>query len=273
MTAVRLRKGAEADRAEIKKWVQRLLADFVERIPAGVKFSAVMQLDESHVHLHILAVNIADPKLSANKLHVGKRAAEQWRAAHGAAQTIAPLPRPVLEARPLKPKRPKPSKNRVTLAKRAASYAEALADWAALCAEVERRNAEALAVWTRENDQHLHQERKKHPRDNLEKAVYRTAMASFQDRYFDAVGKPCGLLRHGPRNERLSTRQYAERKAHARQAARVEAAQQRLVLLNRKKSDSLEHKEHEQRREARRLEAQDAALNAKGDAQTLKQRS
>jgi len=197
------------DRAEVKKWTQLVVKDFVSRMPADIEFSAVLHLDEKYVHIHILALNMADPKLSANKLHVGKCAAAQWREEHGPAQTITSLPRPELEPRPSKPKRPKPSKNRMTQAKREAAYVEDLAAWEESCAEVEQRNGEVLDAWKRENDKYLHLKRKTQSRKHSDKAAYEAAMTSFQDRYYEAVGKPCGLLRHGPRMERLSTVQYS----------------------------------------------------------------
>ncbi|MCD1636955.1 hypothetical protein K7H91_24715 [Martelella mediterranea] len=48
--------------------------------------------------------------------------------------------------------------------------------------------------------------------------AYDDAMRALQDHYHDAVGKPCGLLRDGPRKERLSTVEHATRK---RQAAKL----------------------------------------------------
>ncbi|WP_156477455.1 hypothetical protein [Falsihalocynthiibacter arcticus] len=38
-----------------------------------------LHLDEGHVHVHILAMNTADRKLDANKLHAGKVAAAVHR--------------------------------------------------------------------------------------------------------------------------------------------------------------------------------------------------
>lgn len=243
MTSAEYLRGSDEVIAQIKTWADRLLRDFRARMPEGLAASAVMHLDEEHVHIHILAVDLADPKLSANKLHVGKRAAAAWRAAHGPAATLTSLPRPEPLSRPLKPKRPKPSKNRVTQARRAALYAEQIAAWQERCAEIERQNSEALATWSFENDRHLHKVRKNKAEKNSEKAAYEAAMTSFQDDYYEAVGKPCGLLRHGPRNERLSTVQYEERKAHARHIARVEAAQRELDLSNKEKEERLKKEE------------------------------
>jgi hypothetical protein len=243
MTSTEYLSGSEANKAEIRKWIDLVIGDFWSRMPGGVAVSAVLHLDEEYVHIHILTVNSADPKLSANKLHVGKCAAEAWRAAHGRAETLTSLPCPVPAQMPLKPKRPKPSKNRVTQARRTSLYEEQIAAWEASCAEIERQNTEALATWTCENTHHLHEARQDQAKKNPEKAAYRAAMASFQDDYYEAVGKPCGLLRHGPRNERLSTVQYAERKAHAKHIAKVDAAQREQALLNTEKAQRLEEEE------------------------------
>ncbi|MEX1663484.1 Mob protein, partial [Thioclava sp. 15-R06ZXC-3] len=266
MTSEEYRACSKDDRAEVNKWMRLVVKDFVSRMPPGIEFSAVLHLDEKYVHIHILALNMADPKLSANKLHVGKCAAAQWREEHGPAQTITSLPRPELEPRPSKPKRPKPSKNRMTQAKREAAYVEDLAAWEESCAEIEQRNAEALDAWKRKNDKHLHLKRKTQSRKHSDKAAYEAAMTSFQDRYYEAVGKPCGLLRHGPRKERLSTVQYGLRKAQAEHIAKVEAAQRDLVLSNRKKSQALEKKEQAQSQKAKQIEMEQEALEARREA-------
>lgn len=143
MSAKDFRRASGDARAEVKDWAKRVLADFLRRMPKGVKFAAVMHLDEGHVHLHILGVNLDDPKLSANRLHVGKQAAEAWRMAHGPAQTLTSLPRPEPIPRPKKPKKPKPSKNRATQKKRDAEHAAALAKWEEACETVEAANAKA----------------------------------------------------------------------------------------------------------------------------------
>lgn len=115
------------ERELVDSWAKIALRDFTKRMPKGVKFAAVMHLDETHVHFHILAVNAEDPKLSAGKLHVGKLAAEAWRVEHGQSKNLTALPRPELVNRPKKPKKPKPSKNRVTQEKRDTTHAAAVA--------------------------------------------------------------------------------------------------------------------------------------------------
>lgn len=72
MRAEDYRNATQKERVAVHKWAQIALADFVSRMPKSIKFAAVVHLDEGNVHIHILAVNIGDPKLSANKLHVGK---------------------------------------------------------------------------------------------------------------------------------------------------------------------------------------------------------
>lgn len=99
---------------EMREWVQRALKDFKRRMPEGIDYTAVMHIDEANIHFHIIAINTPDPKLDANKLHAGKAAAAKVRASAEATTPTAPLPKPVLEPVPNKPKQPKPSKNRAT---------------------------------------------------------------------------------------------------------------------------------------------------------------
>lgn len=87
MTAADYRAASQEEKARIHQWAKLALSDFSKRIPKGVKVAAVLHLDEGHVHFHILAVNIADRKMSANKLHVvamptGHDACMREKAAH-----------------------------------------------------------------------------------------------------------------------------------------------------------------------------------------------
>lgn len=223
MRAEDFRRASDDARAEVKDWAKRVLADFLRRMPKGVKFAAVMHLDEGHVHLHILGVNLDDPKLSANRLHVGKQAAEAWRMAHGPAQTLTSLPRPEPIPRPKKPKKPKPSKNRATQKKRDAEHAAAVAKWEEACETVEAANANALTQWETENNAHLRAGRKARKGKTGDVEAFDAAMKTFQDDYYNAVGRPSGLLRDGPRQERLSTKQYDARKKQARAQAATAA--------------------------------------------------
>lgn len=250
----------EKSREEILRWVDLAVKDFRERMPDGVVFSAVVHLDESHVHLHILAVNAEDPRLDANKLHAGKKAAADYRAAHAKPETLTSLPKPELDPRPKKPKKPRPSKNRQTQKKNKEKHELALANWEAECSRVEAKNAVKLETWKKENGQHLHDARKKRGGKNLEKAAYTEAMKAFQDSYYEAVGQPCGFLRHGPARERLSTKQYAARKAEAK----ARAQEQRDMAtekgsLNVEKAEVAE-KTAEQKRKERELETRELAL-------------
>ncbi|QDY71182.1 plasmid recombination protein [Qingshengfaniella alkalisoli] len=204
---------------EIQEWAGLAIRDFRKRMPEGIAFAAVLHLDEQNVHLHILAVNIDDPRLDANKLHVGKVAAAEYRAKHDKPSTLASLPKPEMQQRPRKPKKPRPSKNRVTQRKNVEKHERALAAWEEACDRVNAANASKFATWEKENGQHLHAARKEQVGKNPEKAAYTSAMEAFQDRYYQAVGKPCGLLRKGPAQERLTTKQYAARKAAAKSLA------------------------------------------------------
>ena len=75
-------------KADVDKWFNLVLKNFVQRIASDIPFSVVIHLDESHVHCHILAVNINDPKLDANKLHVGRMAAAKYLSENTPFETI-----------------------------------------------------------------------------------------------------------------------------------------------------------------------------------------
>jgi hypothetical protein len=200
---------------EIKKWGELALDDFKARMPKGIDWGAVMHLDESHVHFHIIALNTSDPKLDANKLHAGKAAAAKVREALKEPSAIPSLQKPELKKRPKKPKQPRPSKNRETQRKNKIKREAQLAEWEAACAEVEAYNKRLTEEWEAQNTEHLSQARK--ARGPVpEKQAYSEALSDLQDRYFEQVGKPCGLLRDGPRKERLSTVQYHQRKQAAK---------------------------------------------------------
>jgi len=241
---------------EILQWADLAVRDFRKRMPEGVAFAGVIHLDEVHVHMHILAVNADDPRLDANKLHVGKAAAAEYRAAHDKPQTLSSLPKPELVPKPKKPKKPRPSKNRVTQKKNMAKHEKALAEWEADCARVEAASARKIEKWTEENGRHLHAARKKRPGKNPEKAAFTAAMKAFQDRYYEAVGQPCGLLRKGPGHERLTTRQYAARKAGAK--ARAEEQ-----LVNLRFETQLEVREQALEARARRIADEENSLKKK----------
>lgn len=219
MTAKDYRNASPEEKERVEDWARIALQDFAARIPKGVKFASVLHLDEGHVHFHILAVNMDDPKMSANKLHVGKVAAEEWRQEHGRSKTLTGLLKPEPEGHPKKPKKPKPSKNRVTQKKRDAEYAAAVEAWEEACARIDAGNADALSQWKKDNNTHLRALRKARKKKVDDVDAYEAALVAFQDRYYEAVGRRCGLLRNGPGTERLSTTQYAARKAQAKRAA------------------------------------------------------
>lgn len=60
----------------------------------------------------------------------------------------------------------------------------------------------------------------------------RAAMRHWQDGYYLKVGEPCGLLRTGPRRQRLSRAQYQARKADARLRSRSNLEKRRVELVN-----------------------------------------
>jgi hypothetical protein len=253
-------------RTAIRLWVELAIRDFKARMPKGVEFCAAFHFDESHVHFHINAVNAGDPKVNANKLHVGKTAAAAWRADHEAADTFTALPKPELTALPLKPKKPKPSKNRQTQKKNDVKEAEALAAWQKTHAEVTAANDALLAQWEKENGTYLFEARKTRAAPVGDKAAFEAAMVTFQDRYFEAVGQPCGLLRHGPKAERLPTTTYAARKQEAaRQAQELTALQQAAETLAAQSTD-LSTKQDAMAQTSQELASIEATLKAREDA-------
>lgn len=210
-----LLKDKQAHAPAIKEWISRALSDFKIRMPDGVDWSAVMHLDEGFVHFHIIAINTKDPKLDANKLHAGKAAAAKLRSDLETPTAVPALPKPTLEKRPNKPKQPRPSKNRETQKKNKAKRKVQLEDWEKACADVAARNDALMAQWDAENGEHLQVARK--ARGAIpEKQAYTKALKRLQDRYYETVGRPCGLLRDGPRRQRLSTKQYDAQKATAK---------------------------------------------------------
>lgn len=207
----------DAHAATVNAWATRALDDFKARMPKDIDYTSVLHLDEGHVHIHILAMNTADPKLDANKLHAGKVAAALHRE-ENASDVIPSLPKPELAKRPKKPKKPRPSKNRNTRKKNDARHAAALSAWEAECAEVEAGNKLLTDAWETENKAQLQEARKERGRPSIQK-VYTAAMKKLQDDYYEAVGKPCGLLRVGPRQARKSTKEYAAEKRDAKRLA------------------------------------------------------
>lgn len=208
-----------AYRDEVKLWAAKVMKDFRARMPEGVVHTAVLHTDESHLHIHILVYNDADPKLDANKLHVGRKAAAEYRATHES-DAIESLDKPELALMPLKPKKPKPSKNRTTQAKNEARHAAAVEAWEESRAKVQAENDAMMADWKQRNHAHLKAGRLARGKGGDQEA-YLAAMQKAQDAYYDAVGLPCGFLRHGPRQERLSTKQYAARQRDAKHKAKV----------------------------------------------------
>ena len=67
LPATDLLSNKKAHGSEIREWINHALADFTDRMPDDIDWSAVMHLDEGFVHFHIIAINTHDPKLDANK--------------------------------------------------------------------------------------------------------------------------------------------------------------------------------------------------------------
>jgi hypothetical protein len=68
------------------------------------------------------------------------------------------------------------------------------------------------------NKQHLKDARTKRGKPAVQK-VYAAALKQLQDDYYDAVGKPCGLMRVGPGLARQSTKEYAADRQQAKRMA------------------------------------------------------
>jgi len=217
LTSAEFLADQDAHRESLNTWGVRVMADFQTRMPDGIDYTSVLHLDEGHVHIHILAMNTADPKLDANKLHAGKVAAARHRE-ENFSDAIVSMQKPDLVKRPKKPKKPRPSKNRVTQKKNDARHAEAVTFWEAECAEIDAENAALTTEWAEQNKMHLKEARKERGRPAVNK-VYVEAMKKLQDHYYEFVGKPCGLLRIGPRLARKSTKEYAAEKRQAKRLA------------------------------------------------------
>jgi hypothetical protein len=148
----------------------------------------------------------------------GGKAAAAVHRDENVSDAIQSLPMPELVARPKKPKKARPSKNRVTQKKNDARHAAAVAEWETACAEISAENALLTSEWEAENKQHLKDARTKRGKPAVQK-VYVAALKKLQDDYYEAVGKPCGLLRVGPRLARKSTKEYAADKRQAKRMA------------------------------------------------------
>lgn len=246
-----------------------VVADFSKRMPEGIKASAVVHLDESHVHMHILVINLDDPKLDANKLHIGKRKATEVRETHD--DRLPALPQPELLPKPLKPKAPKPSRTPKTQAKRQADYKEALANWERAKKDVAAANETTLAAWKEANREQCQRERGKVGKPKATQA-YNAAMTQLQDDYHEAVGKPCGLLRDGPKAQRLSTVEYDRAKKQAKKAIEAKAALSKLEAAKWDAEVLLAATQAEQEAERARTSAAMQDLERLREAQEAKER-
>lgn len=223
-------KSPELER-EVRAWIDRAVKHFKRRMPRGVEYAVVLHTDEEHVHFHILALNVEDPKIDANKLHVGKLAANLVRKGPEATTPTPGLPRPDLETRPKKPKKFKPSKNRKTQAKNDIAYREKIAAWEAECAACEARNDALVAGWRERNKAH-HKEHRRTEDRPAENKAYTAALRAFQDDYHTHVGAPCSMLRVGPRKARMTTKQHAAEKETAKRNAELIQSQNSIHETN-----------------------------------------
>ncbi|WP_174800948.1 hypothetical protein [Martelella limonii] len=213
-TIIELRENQDNCEQKVKNWFSLALSHFRKRMPKGIDWCAVTHVDESHVHFHILAINTPDPKLRANLLHVGKRASTEHIADKDETAPFT-IPRPKRSPKPAKPRKPHAAKKATTRQRNEAQYQQDLKIWRQARRRIEEEDAARLAEWRADKAQYLEAARKAYKRRHNKKTAYRVAMEKFQDDYFEHVGKPCGLLRDGPRGQRLSTKEAAARKATA----------------------------------------------------------
>jgi hypothetical protein len=228
--------GKEGLEKDLDTWLTRIVTDFKQRMLADVQFSIVVHLDESRVHCHILAININDPKLDANKLHVGKAAAAKYRQEHPQRQTAPSLPRPALIPSPFKPRKPRVSSNPLTLANNQDMYVQSVGAWQDALSNIKERNETATQEWKRANSEHVKMQRRERTLHYSDKTAYTQALIDLQDNYYDAVGQYCGLLRVGPRTQRLTTKEASTRKLDA---ARMAKSRSELAII----SKSLQQRE------------------------------
>lgn len=227
----------EGTLAKIRDWQTRVIDDFRCRMPEGIAFTALLHTDEPHLHMHILAINTLDPKLDANKLHAGKVAAARYRDTHHS-DAITSLPKPELRPYPPKPKTSQRARTKEVRDGNRMKDAAALAGWREDRRKVELENGRLLAEWKIQNANHINASRKTRGRSEVMK-VFDEAMVQLQDAYHDAVGKPSGLLRIGPRLTRKSTKEYAADRRQAKlladgiaknDADRRENEKQKMIL-------------------------------------------
>ncbi|MET3602044.1 hypothetical protein [Martelella mangrovi] len=251
-----LQENYEQNRVIINQWLTLLLKDFENRMPSGIEWSAVLHRDEEYVHAHILAINAGDPKLNAASLHCGKNAASRYRAAHGTSSAIPPLPKPELLPRSRRPRKPKLARKQQTRVRNQRKYETAIFEWEQACTRIHQENQKRLRLWHQENSAHL-REARKHRTHVPEMKAYDDAMRALQDHYHDAVGKPCGLLRDGPRKERLSTVEHATRK---RQAAKLAKDIKNVKHMRRETAAEAQNIADKTKTFVKNLEAREARL-------------
>lgn len=225
----------------VNEWVNLLLRDFVNRMPSNIKYSFILHLDESHVHVHILAVNVADPKLDANKLHVGKVAAANYQNTAEQTDKIKGLPKPSPRAYPKKPRRPRPSQYKATQKRNKKDYDLKISEWLRTRARIDRTNEKALNEWKRKNNIHLHGKRKAREHKLGISPAFTNAMIQLQDDHYTNVAQKCGLLRIGPGAQRQSTKQAKAEKAYKASKAELDrklAERERRVRISEQKNET-----------------------------------
>lgn len=204
---------------ELGNWLNLVIKDFKQRMPSDIAFSVVVHMDESHVHCHILAINISDPKLDANKLHAGKAAAAKYRQEHSQNQSTSSAPPPPLKPSVPKPRKPRQSRNPQTQSKNEQLYARKIAEWHKARQANKRFNELSMTEWRQSSREQVKPQSKERPVDYGDKQAYTQALIDLQDHYYEAVGKYCGLLRTGPKVLRLTTKEANARKADAERLA------------------------------------------------------
>lgn len=211
-------------KADVHKWFNLVFKNFLSRMPSDIAFSTVIHLDESHVHCHILCVNINDPKLDANKLHAGRAAAAKHRSENGSFETVTGLPKPKRRSVPRKPRKPQHCKTTILNERNQETYQKKIAAWKQICASIKHEYEADLENWRQANRAYVKLCRNQRGSQCAEKKAYTNALSRFHDEDYEAVGKPCGLQRIGPRAQRLSTTEMAARKSETKRLENEAAA-------------------------------------------------
>ncbi|WCM64910.1 hypothetical protein K0819_12800 [Vibrio parahaemolyticus] len=90
----------------------------------------------------------------------------------------------------------------------------------------------------------------------IKNRAYKEAMRAFQEEYYEAVGKPCGLTKDGPKRRRLTRQEWTLEKSHAKRLSEsiehIQHTNERSLELHRQ-SKKLSDEAHERSSKATQL--------------------